>query len=61
MFELWCQLCDAICRPPRDNDYSTADLIGGESGNFNITGTSFEGRRDDITLVSAHFKTSIII
>ena len=50
MFELWGQLVDAICRPPRDENYSSSDLIGGDNGKFRIA-SSFNGRREDLTLV----------
>ena len=56
MFELWGQLVDAICRPPRDDAYTTADLIGGENGKFRIA-PSFNGCREDITLVSLAWHT----
>jgi len=49
MLELWGQLCDCICRPPRDQ-YSAEQLIGGLHGRFRIG--RFRGRRDDVTLTN---------
>ncbi|GMH35675.1 hypothetical protein BSKO_03543 [Bryopsis sp. KO-2023] len=59
--QLWDQLVDCICRPPRDR-YTEDDLIGGEGKRFAI-GT-FEGIREDLELVNgkgqklqcSHFK-----
>lgn len=31
---LWDQLVDAVCRPPRDNAYTEADLVGGRRASF---------------------------
>lgn len=42
--QVWDNLVDCICRPPRDS-YKTSDLIGGESGHFVIGNT--RGVRED--------------
>ncbi|KAG1670695.1 hypothetical protein FOA52_010971 [Chlamydomonas sp. UWO 241] len=47
--DLWGQLIDCICRPPRDH-YTVEQLIGGTSGKFRIG--RFKGRRDDLTLTN---------
>lgn len=33
---LWDQLVDAVCRPPRDSDYTDRDLVGGRKAAFRI-------------------------
>eukprot|EP00803_Ostreobium_quekettii_P004847 evm.model.scf_752.1 EVM.evm.TU.scf_752.1 scf_752:2765-12004(-) len=62
--QLWEQLVDCICRPPRDS-YTTADLIGGESRRFAIG--KQKGIRVDVDLVNkdgqtlkcSHFKPHV--
>lgn len=35
---LWDQLVDAVCRPPRDDGYAEADLVGGRRASFRFAG-----------------------
>lgn len=48
--QLWDQLVDCICRPPRDA-YGVEDLIGGYGGRYSIG--SHRGFREDLELVNS--------
>lgn len=45
---LWDQLVDAVCRPPRDDAYTEADLVGGRRASFRqvAAGPSSHGALD---------------
>eukprot|EP00210_Caulerpa_lentillifera_P002484 g2381.t1 len=63
--QLWDQLVDCVCRPPRDF-YGVEDLIGGYSGLYSIG--SHRGFREDLELenkdgnklVCSHFKPQLM-
>ncbi|KAI3434931.1 hypothetical protein D9Q98_002985 [Chlorella vulgaris] len=47
---LWDQLVEAVCRPPRDDSYTEADLVGGRRASFRLYNRRYY--REDVTLVN---------
>ncbi|KAL4418794.1 hypothetical protein ABPG77_010203 [Micractinium sp. CCAP 211/92] len=48
---LWDQLVDAVCRPPRDDAYTEADLVGGRRASFRLYDRKYY--RQDVTLTNS--------
>ncbi|PRW33772.1 alpha beta-hydrolase [Chlorella sorokiniana] len=48
---LWDQLVDAVCRPPRDDAYTDADLVGGRRAAFRLYNHKYY--RQDVVLTNA--------